>query len=268
MNALATQDQANAVANTNVGDPFAAVGNSATGQSTYVKFKGASGEYLAGQNEDTIAHGTKFAADLGNTKWIWTFWWDGKPVETVEALLTEKPLFNEVMPDFLPESEDADIDMTLDEIKKMQKEDPQNFRDGWTVQASFGMRPTDGSDEEYTMRLGGMVSLNAFAALCRAYGRRYKLEQGKQPIIELTANKYKSKKAGVGTRSAPVLKIIEWLSEEELMEAAGEMDGDYDDYDDYDDEPKAIEKAAEPEKSEENAPAVRGRRGARDKKFG
>lgn len=271
MNALVDQSKATAVMNSDVADPFGTVGAAATGQTTYVKFKGASGEYLAGQDEDEIDHGTEFAADMMNAKWIWSFWWDGKVLETVEGLLVEDPKLRERMPDHLPD--DDDIDMTLDEIKKMQKEDPANFRDGWSVQASFGMRPVDGSDEEFTMRLGGMVSLNGFAALCKSFGRRYKLETGKLPIIELSTNKYKSKVKGVGTRHAPVLKIVRWESEEELMAAAGESDGDYDDIDPATDAAAALaapEETKEVVETAEETPAAapRGRRGARGKNLG
>lgn len=275
MNALVDQSKANAVMNSDVADPFGTVGASASGQTTYVKFKGASGEYLAGQDEDEIDHGTEFAADIMNAKWIWSFWWDGKVLETVEGLLIEDPKLRERMPDYLPG--DDDIDMTLDEIRKMQKEDPANFRDGWSVQASFNMRPVDGSDEEFTMRLGGMVSLNGFAALCKAFGRRYKLEAGKLPIIELSTNKYKSKVKGVGSRHAPVLKIVRWESEAELMAAAGESAGDYDDIEPADDAVAALPATDEStadtteavETSEETpAAALRGRRGARGKNLG
>lgn len=270
MNALVDQSAQNAVMNNVDADPFAQAGSSATGQLTYIKFKGASGEYLAGQDEDEIDHGTEFAADMMNAKWIWSFWWDGKVLETSEALLIEAPKFNEQMPDYLPD--DDDIDMTLDEIKKMQKDDPANFRDGWSVQASFNLRPIDGSDEEYAMRLGGMVSLNAFAALCKAFGRRYKLEAGKLPIIELSTNKYKSKVKGVGTRHAPVLKIVRWLAEADLMAAAGD-DDDYVDMEEDDvaalpapDTSDDVEDSANDVKDE--APARRGRRGARGKNLG
>lgn len=271
MNALVDQSAQTAVMETTAGDPFA-MGAEDAGSSTYVKFKGASGEYLAGQDEDVIDHGTQFVADIFNAKWIWSFWWDGKVLETVDGLLREQPLLNKQMPDFLPDNDD--VDMTLDEIKKMQKEDPANFRDGWSVQASFGMLPVDGTDEAHTMRLGGMVSLNAFDALRKAYSRRYKLEIGKDPVIELTANKYKSKIKGVGTRSAPVMKIVDWLSPEDLMSFAGENDADYaDQAPEADEAPAQLEAPAETaaEAPAEDKPAATGRagrRGARGRNMG
>lgn len=270
MNALVDRSAATAVMDTVAGDPFA-MGAENAGQVTYVKFKGASGEYLAGQDEEPIDHGTQFVADIFNAKWIWTFWWDGKPLETVDALLREDPLLYKNEPDFLPD--DDDIDMTLEEIRKMQKEDPANFRDGWQVQASFNMVPLDNPDEEYAMRLGGMVSLNAFDALRKAYSRRYKLEAGKSPAIELTTNKYKSKIKGVGTRHAPVMKIVDWVSPDEMLSAMGE---DASDYAEEDEQPQAVAALSAPAEEEqvadaevvEEAPKPRGRRGARGRNLG
>jgi len=200
MNALVDQSSANAVMNSVDADPFA-MGAENAGQVAFVKFKGASGQFLAGQDEDELEHGSTFVADIFNAKWIWQFWWDGKVLDTVEEYLREDPLLYKREPDFLPD--DDDIDMTLEEIRKMQKEDPQNFRDGWSVQASFNMVSLDNPDDEFAMRLGFGVSMNAFHALRKAYSRRYKLEAGKQPVIELTANKYKAKAKGVGWRFAP-----------------------------------------------------------------
>lgn len=272
-----------------VGDPFGAGTENLPGATTYMKFKGASGQFLAGSDEEEIEHGTQFAADMFNSQWIWSFWWDGKMVESEDHLLRENPLAYETMPDYLPD--DDDIDMTLEDIKKMQKEDPANFRDGWSVQASLGMRPVDGSTEEYTLRLGGSVALRAFHALRRAYSRQYKLREGLTPVVELSADGYKSKIPGVGKRFAAVIKIVDWASEEDLMEGAGEDPADYED-----DIPTPVEKkkaiAAPKEKPAkvvedeaeaedetgvteaedvpegEEVAAPSGRRGARGRKFG
>ena len=270
-------------ANTNVGDPFGAGTENLPGATTYMKFKGASGQFLAGSDEEEIEHGSQYAAAIYDAQWIWTFWWDGKVIETDEHLLRENPLAYETMPDWLPEDEDGDIDMTLEEIKKMQKEDPANFRDGWSIQASMGLRPVDGSTEEYTLRLGGSVSLRAFHALRRAYSRQYKLREDLIPVVELDADSYKSKIKGVGKRYAPTIKIVDWASEEDLLAGAGEDPSDYEDEVPVE-EPKKVAKAAkaepveeaeveeaevvEAEEVDEEGAAPSGRRGARGRKFG
>ena len=253
-------------------DPFGA-GTEKYAQTTYMKFKGASGQFLAGSEEDEIEHGSEFAAGVFDAEWIWTFWWEGKVIETVPAFIREDPMSFENMPDFLPAHED--IDMTLEDIIQAAKDDPANFRDGWSVQASFNLRPLDGTDEEFTLRLGGSVSLRAFHALRRSYGRQYKLKAGLLPIVTLSADQYKSKIPGVGKRYAPVIKITGWASEEELMGAMGEDEGDYGDMDDAPDTPQIEDKSVTEDKTVDDAEVVdekpaarRGARGARGRNFG
>lgn len=273
MTALTNRARNTAPANFDGADPFGAGTENLPGTTTYMKFKGASGQFLAGSDEDEIELGTEYAADIWNAQWIWSFWWDGKMVESVDALLRDDPLFYETMPDFLPDNED--IDMTLEDIIQAQKDDPANFRDGWSVQASLGLRPVDGSDEEYTLRLGGSVSLRAFHALRKSYGRQYKIKAGLIPIVSLGADQYKSKIPGVGKRYAPVIKIQGWASEEELLGMAGENADDYEDeVPDRDDAAPMIadqrEQAATAEVAEAAQPASTpaGRRGARGRNFG
>lgn len=265
MTALTTRSNQN-VAIPEGADPFGA-GTDAYAATTYMKFKGASGQFLAGQDEDEIEHGTEFAANIYDAQWIWTFWWDGKVIETVDTFLREDPMAFEHMPDFLPD--DDDIDMSFEDIVQAQKDDPANFRDGWSVQASFGLRPLDGSDEEYTLRLGGSVSLRAFHALRRSYGRQYKLKAGLTPIIALTADQYKSKIAGVGKRYAPVMKITDWASEEDLIGLIGENPEDYEDESPESGETPQIEDHRDEKASDSVGKAApSGRRGARGRNFG
>lgn len=250
-------------------NPFAAQGSEGTGgATTYVKFTGATGLFTAGQDDDVIEHGTRFAADMMNAQWVWSFWWDGKVMEQFSDALIENPTSYDQYPDFLPEDPKGDIDMTLEEIMQAQKDDPANFRDGWSVQASFNMRPIDGSDEEYTLKLNKGVAMNSFHTLRKSFGRQYKLKQGLIPIIEVTANSYEPKAKSAGKkRWAPALKIVDWASEEDLMAVAGESPDDYDDgpvndAPQTDDAPAETEAA--PAAEEKAAPTGRrGRRGSR-----
>lgn len=250
-------------------NPFAAQGSEGTGvATTYVKFTGATGLFTAGQDDDEIEHGTRFAADMMNAQWVWSFWWDGKVLEQFSDALTENPMSYDNPPMELPDDPNGDIDMSIEEIMQAQKDDPANFRDGWSVQASLNLRPLDGSDDDYTIKLNKGVAMNSFHVLRKSFGRQYKLKAGLVPIIELSANSYEPKAKSAGKkRWAPTLKIVGWMSEEALMGIAG------DDPADYDDEPAQTsapaEAPAETEASEEKAPAARrGRRGARGANLG
>lgn len=267
MNALTTQTKNTAIANADFANPFATAGAGA-GSTIYVKFKGASGDYLAGSDEEEIPHGTQLAADIMNSKWSWQFWWDNELLETVETDIIEDPKGweDKNMPNWLPA--EYDDDMSLEEIIEKQKDRTNNFQDGWGVQAVVNMRQIGGEELEYTFRFNNGVSLNAYRALLASFGRLFQSKPGLVPIVELDANQYKSKQKGVGTRYAPKLKIVDWKSEAELLDSVGDNPEDYDDGQDNDD---AREEAPR-NKKEEAAPAetqtLRGRRGGARPNYG
>lgn len=267
MNALVeAQNSGLAVAGAN---PFAQAGAGASG-TTYVKFKGVTGQFLSGQDEEELEHGSQFAADVENSQWSWSFWWDGEVLETVDVMLTEDPNGWKNGPNRLPNDPEGKVDMSLDEIRKEQNDRSNNFMDGWTCQAVLGMRPVDGEDEEYTIKLNQGVALNGFRTLVAQFGKSYKTKAGLTPIIELDANKYKAKAKNVGWRYAPQLKIVDWASEEDLLAMVGEDGGDYDQEPEGDgataqieDQSAGADDAVADAPAEDEAPKAAGRRGRR-----
>lgn len=277
MNAL-TKASNTSVAGAANYNPFAQAGAGA-GASTYMKFTGSNGDYTYGQDDEEMPHGTQLAGDIENSKWQWSFWWDGEVLETIETMVAADPMGWENEPDHLPEKYDGD--MTLEEIREERADRSNNFMDGWSVQAVWTLRQIGGEAEEFTFKLNGGVGVSAFRALLQSFGRQYKFKQGLVPIIELGARSYKSKQKNVGKRFTPVLKIVRWMSEEELMEAVGDDPELYDNPEDEVDAPEpeqrasrraaaAIEDKSGDAPSEESAPAATGRaaRGRRGQNYG
>jgi hypothetical protein len=248
-----------------------------------MKFKGASGDFLYGQDEDEMPYGSQFAADIENSEWVWSFWWEGEVLETVNVRVSKDPLAYENEPDRLPAEYDGD--MSLEEIRAEQADRKSNFMDGWSCQAVLNMRLIGGAaleqenelefGEEFTIKLNQGVSLNAFRTLLGSFGRMFKFKQGLVPVVDLSARSYVSKNKAVGKRYTPVLKIADWKSEEELMELTGE-DPDMYEGDDRDDAPaaKQIESPKEKAAPADDAPAddataaPRGRRGRAAANYG
>ena len=260
MNALTKSATGGAVAN--FANPFAAAGAGA-GNATYMKFKGASGDFLFGQDDEEMKHGSTFGADIENSKWVWSFWWEGDVLETIETRVDQNPLAFENEPDFLPD--DYTGDMSLEEIRAEQADRKSTFMDGWSCQAVLGMRAVGGEAEEFVLKLNQGVALNAFRTMLSSYGRVFRMKTGLVPVIELSARSYVSKNKTVGKRYTPVLKITEWLSEDELMTAVGDDPEMYDEPE-RDEAPakgttKTIAAPVEDKAPETDAP--RGRRGAR-----
>jgi hypothetical protein len=165
-------------------------------------------------------------------------------------------------PNYLPE--DYDGDMSLEDIREMAADRNNNFMDGWGCQAVLPLREIGGENEEYVLKLNAGVGISAFQRLLKSYGRVFQMKGDMVPIVELSANSYVSKIKTVGKRFSPVLKIVDWSSEEDLIAAAGEDPDMYD-------APDASQEQLPPPAETTNEVAEekpRGRRGARGNRYG
>lgn len=236
MNELVSAQQ-NAVTTFGDADPFGYQGTEGTQGTTFMKFIGQSGKYMAGQDDEEIELGSSFAIDMFNARYEWLFWWDGEVLGTVSGTIMEAPALYDQKPDYLPEDPEGKIDMTLEEIEERQADRSVNNNDGWTCSAVLGLRGLDGSfgedsisGEEFTLKLNQGVAMRSFHGLRKSFGRRYKTKTGLLPVIEIDNDSYtpRDKQAGK-KRYAPVLKIVDWKSEDELQDMIGEGPSGYDD---------------------------------------
>lgn len=248
------------------GDAFGYQGSEgAGGNINYVKFTGASGVFEYGTDDEVFEHGTQLIVDMENAEFIWTFWWDGDVLESFTEKLVENPASYDNPPDFLPDDPDNVINLSLAEIEKARADDPANFRDGWSVQASFNGRPLDGSDETYCFKLNKGVALNSFHNLRKSFGRQRSLKEGMFPLVEVSAKSYKPKAKNAGNkRWAPEFDIVGWMSEADIAAAVGDDAGEYDDGP-ADTAPQVEDKVEKdtPKAEAEEAPKATGRRGRR-----
>lgn len=251
-----------------VGDPFGAQGSEgASGNVTYVKFTGATGLFTAGKDDDVIEHGTRFVANMMESGWVWAFWWDNEVLEQFTDRLVDNPMSYDNPPMNLPEDPDGVINMSIEEIMQAQKDDPANFRDGWGVQATLDLMPVDGSGEQHTIKLNKGVAMNAFHTLRKSFGNQYKLKAGLKPVVELNANSYEPRAKSAGKkRWAPVLKIVDWVSEEDMAAMVGDDPSLYEDQDGGTD--TTTEGTAAPDTADTPPAQTRGRRGARGNNLG
>lgn len=259
MSTALTKASGRAVSNYD-GDPFGAQGSEgAGGNINYVKFTGATGQFTYGQDDDVLEHDTELVVDMMNAEFIWTFWWDGEVLESFTEKLVDNPLSYDNPPDYLPENDD--INMSLAEIEEAREKDPSNFRDGWSVQASFNGRPLDGSDETFCIKLNKGVALNSFHTLRKNFGKQRALKEGQLPVVTVSADSYKPKAKSAGNkRWAPSFKIGRWMTDEEIASAIGENP---EDYDNDEGQAQVEDKSADTAEAEEKKPVASGRRGRR-----
>jgi hypothetical protein len=241
-----------ALSNASNYNPFAIAGAGATTSSLFVKYNGQTGKFSYGQNDEELEHGSEYATDIMNSQWEWSFWDEGSVIETLKARIWDDPQGYNTEPDTLPASYKGDF--SLEEIRNLQATD-RDFRGGWGVQAVVKMRAMEG-DGEYTLKLNKGVAMNSFLGLLDQFGKMFQLREGLTPIVTLDVNKFKSKKAGVGWRYAPDLKITDWVSEEDISAAGGNNP------DDYDTGGADVNEESDPEpQPEAEKPKARGRRG-------
>lgn len=270
MTGTALTNASSRAVSTEVDDPFSVQGSEGnSGNVKYVKFTGATGLFTYGQDDDVLEHGTKLVVDMMNAQYVWTFWWDGEVMEQYNDSLIENPFSYDNPPMELPEDPNGDITMTIEEIMQARKDDPANFRDGWSVQASFNGRAVDGSGDEFCIKLNAGVALNSFHALRKDFGRKRKLNEGKLPLVEVTANSYEPRAKSAGKkRWAPSLKIVGWLTEADVASMVGENPEDYDDAPDTAPQVEDKVKKEAPAEDKPKATGRRGRRGARGQNMG
>lgn len=241
----------NAVATPGGYNPFleAADEMGASSGAKFLKFSGNTGEYTYGSDDEELEYGTRLAVNPSEFKRGWICWDDGEVQDEIMVRVTEgKPPAKHELEDHGPYTND---------------------NDGWSEQSSAAFRDVE-TGEEFLYKTSSKSGRMALANLVRDYGKAFQMNPGKLPVIELDATSFTPKKApkSAGKKYAPTFKIVEWVSEAELIAKFADGDVPEDDEVDYegdedgDDgaEEEEVEKA-KPKKAEpEPAPATGGRR--------
>jgi hypothetical protein len=209
MNAVTETNTNTAVAMAGGYDPFAAYGQeAASGSGAYLKF--SKGEWLLGQNDDEIALGRKLAANMDELSIGWIRWADGKPAERRMGILAQG---------YKPETRDAlgYTDQTTWEVDETsgKPKDPWNFTNELPL-----ADPETG--EQMTFSASSKGGIGAVGNLCKAYGKEYRVQGGKVPVIELGRDSYKH--PTYGKTYVPVLTIVEWVDNASLAAAPANED--------------------------------------------
>jgi len=249
MGQLVPQTGGRAVATTSA-NPWADAGKGVA-DGAYLKFNGNDGRYSFGQDDEDLPDGSRVVGDMETLAFGFMCWVDSAVEEEILVpVIDGKPPLEHELTDHGPYDDD----------------------DGWREAASVSLvLESYGNDDQddavgtpllWKTSTGGQV--RQFRKLSAAYGRVFSQHPGEFPIIELSAESYvpKVKKHGK-IKWSPVLKIVGWMTAEELAGLTGDELGD----DDYEEEPApkkvaARKPAPEPEEEEEEPAPRRGRRAA------
>ncbi|MBS3648726.1 hypothetical protein KEU06_08800 [Pseudaminobacter sp. 19-2017] len=190
-------------------DPFAAAGNDLGGSSAvYAKFNGNSGEFSYGQSAQEIEAEERLVADVANARRGWICWKDEEVVDEIMVpILQGPPPGKHELTDHGPYEKHAD-----------------GTQDGWSEQFAIDLRPlgADHAGVQIVYKTTTKSALRPLGDLLKDYGRQYKNHPGELPVVEFTKGSYMPKEKKHGKKHYPIFKIVDWMSEEDLIAQYGD----------------------------------------------
>lgn len=209
MNELSTQQQGTALVNPG-GNYFQNYGDAVSQKSIVGKLlKFSKGDYLAGENDDEIAEGTKFVANMDELMVGWIRWADNKPTDQIMGRIAEgyqAPKRHEL----------GDNDKSQWETDEQGRE-----RDPWQFSNYLILKTPDGKDEDslFTFTTSSRGGLNAIGELCKAYGKIMRQKPDEFPVIELGVDSYNHPKKEYGRIKVPTFKVAGWAPKADFVAA-------------------------------------------------
>jgi hypothetical protein len=177
----------------------------------FLKFNGNDGYYSYGADDVDLPLGTRAAMDPQSLKRGWICWVDGKVKEEVMMSLVEgAPPAKHQLTDHGPYGED----------------------DGWSEQKTIEFKTIEGDEGPVALlfQANNGSKMRALEALMKDFARSYKNHPGQVPIIEIDEREFEAKPKNGGrkvTKHAPVFKIVDWMSHDDLLALSEGSEGDY-----------------------------------------
>lgn len=229
-------------------DYFAAVAAEAStfrdgGGVMFMKFDGNTGDYSYGADNTELPLGTLVAVNIQSYRRGWICWNDGEVVDEIMVPIHEgAPPKKHELPDHGPYTED---------------------NDGWSEQYTIEFTLIEEPFLTLLFQANNRSKRIAFENMMKDFAKGFKLHEGCAPIIELDEREFEGK-AKEGKRKyrkhAPILKIVDWKSLEEL---AALTEGSPDDYEEEDD--RDTRRASRTDSRRDEEEDERPRRSARDR---
>ena len=156
------------------------------------------GDWYAGQEDEDIPLGTKFAANIMEAEWGWLRWKDSKPVERRMVLVASGSQ---------PASRDS---LGYDDDAMWDRDDQQRPRDPWQKTIEIPVRELTGEKREMVLVGSSRGHEGACKALFKAFGEGMRSNGGKVPVIQLGGSKYTHSKHGIV--KVPEMPLVEWFN--------------------------------------------------------
>lgn len=179
--------------------------------------KFSKGDYLAGEDNDEIPHGTRFIALMDDFLVGWIRWEDNKPTNTIMGRLAEgyqPPQRNTL----------GDDDKNKWEVDETSKEprDPWQFSNYLLlkmVDHDHKPLPEEGEENEhvYTFTASSKGGISAMGVMAKKYGMAMAQHPDEWPVIEIGGSSYPHKNKAFGRIKVPVLKIVGWVPKDNFV---------------------------------------------------
>lgn len=161
------------------------------------------GDYVAGQDMEEVAIGTRLVVNMDSILIGWQRWEDQRPAEQAMGLLVEG---------FQPPRRDA---LGFTDQSQWEVDDRGQPRDPWQESNVVLMKDPE-SDELYTFTAASKGSIGAVQKLCAAYSKEMRERSGEYPVIELGVDSYMHSNKAFGRIKFPVLGIVDWTDKSEF----------------------------------------------------
>lgn len=200
----------------NTEDYFAAVAAEAdtfrdSGGLMYLKFNGNDGEYSYGSDNTELKLGSLLALNIQSYRRGWICWNDGEVVDEIMTPIHEgAPPKKTSLPDHGPYVEE---------------------NDGWSEQYTIEMRMVEEPYINLLFQANNRSKRIAFENMMKDFAKGFRLNEGCAPVIEIDEREFEGKaKEGSKKRykkHAPIFKIVDWKSLEELATLSEGTPADY-----------------------------------------
>lgn len=199
-------------------NPFLSYGEQAAQQQIVGKLlKFSKGDFLAGEDNEEIEHGTQFVVNMSTFRVGWQRWFENQPVEQVMGRLEDG-----YQPPKRDELGHTDQDeWETDSIGESR--DPWQFSNQ-VVLLAHDLELDEGEDGLFTLAASGKGSINALGLFCKAYGRAMRQHPDEWPIMSIGSDSYQHKKREYGRIKFPVYRIVGWAPKSDFPDLEDNID--------------------------------------------
>jgi len=174
----------------------------------YMKFNGNTGDFSYGSEGVELPVGTHLVMNPLSAERGWVIWVGGQVAfQDMKGMGTGLSITKAQLPDFGPYSSE----------------------DGPTEQYTVDFKTLEEPLVEMVFQANNGSKRNALAALLKDYGKTYKMHKGFLPVIQIDEKEFEGKGEGGRkfTKHAPMFKIVDWISQEELATMSEGAPSDY-----------------------------------------